>query len=108
MSPRNRPRNIPTAPRTPGAEHTPAALAEVVEVRVAHLGPQHLGHRVEVTDRYDGMIGPAAGTLVGYRPAETPAGYNVGMLWRQLLLGQGPGKGESPVVREIDTIRLAL
>jgi len=95
---------------TPAAQvHEEKALAEVVRVRVADLGPQHIGCRVEVSDRYDGMIGPAAGTLVGYRPATTPPNYrDGGAPWRTLLLAQGPGRGEPATVREVDHIRIAL
>ncbi|MGU3409144.1 hypothetical protein ACLBWP_03470 [Microbacterium sp. M1A1_1b] len=104
--PKNRPRNITTTstPRTP----EPAALAEVIKLPVSQLGPQHIGCRLEVMDRYDGMVGPAAGTLVGYRPAETPHGYNPGGApWRTLLLAQGPGKGEMATVREVDNVKIA-
>lgn len=93
----------------PGTQQNaaPPALAEVLELRVADLGPQHLGCRIEVRDRYDGMVGPAAGTLVGYRPSENPPGYMPGgSPWRMLLLAQGPGKGEAPVVREVDLVRV--
>ena len=103
---RNRQRNRPTTP--PNQQPTPTALAEVVAVKVHQLGPQYIGCRIEVTDRYDGMVGPAAGTLVGYRPAQTPSGYNEGATWRQLLIAQGPGRGEAPVIREVDTVKLVL
>jgi hypothetical protein len=101
---RSRNRNRPTTPPQP--QPTPTALAEVIRVKVFELGPQHIGCRIEVTDRYDGMVGPAGGTLVGYRPAPTPKGYNEGPMWRQLLIAQGPGKGEAPTVREVDTVKL--
>jgi len=103
---RNRQRNRTTPSTT--QQHTPTALAEVVAIKVHQLGPQHIGCRIEVTDRYDGMVGPAAGTLVGYRPAPTPKHYVEGPTWRQLLIAQGPGKGEAPTVREVDTVKLVL
>lgn len=93
----------------PAQTPEPKALAEVVRLRVADLGPQHLGCRIEVSDRYGGMVGPAAGTLVGYRPAETPQGYmEGGSPWRTLLLAQGPGKGEAATVREVDHLRIVI
>lgn len=104
-------RNRRHANRTPPPQQTDTspALAEVVSIRVALIGPQHLGRPIEVTDRYDGMVGPAAGTLVGYRPSEPPQGYLPGGApWRKLLLAQGPGRGEAPIVREADTVRIAV
>lgn len=108
MSRNRRHTNRTTHPAPQHSTPTPKALAEVTELRVADLGPQHLGCRIEVRDRYDGMVGPAAGTLVGYRPSEQPPSYmQGGSPWRMLLLAQGPGKGEAPVVREVDVVRLA-
>jgi hypothetical protein len=65
-------------------------------------------HAVEVTDRLEGLIGPVAGTLLGWLPAEAPPQYAAGATWRTLLIAHGPGKGQSVTLREIDEVRVAI